>query len=65
MSETGSTKEDRIRHQAYLIWLEKGRPDEKDREHWEQAEKTVNHMDELAAQDESGSTSAVGPIPGP
>jgi hypothetical protein len=30
--------EQRIRERAFLIWIEQGRPEGKDKEHWQQAE---------------------------
>ena len=30
--------EQRIRERAFCIWIEQGRPESKDREHWQQAE---------------------------
>jgi hypothetical protein len=64
MSET-SSNEDRIRQRAYLIWIDEGRPEGREKEHWEQAEKSIQRQDELSKEDESGTTPAVGPVPGP
>jgi len=60
-----TSKEERIRHQAYLIWLEEGRPEGRDKEHWEQAELIVERMDELSKEDESGSMPSTGAPLGP
>ena len=60
-----NSKEERIRQQAYLIWLDEGRPAGREKEHWEQAEKIANRMDQFSKEDESGSAAAIGPIPGP
>ena len=60
-----NSKEERIRQQAYLIWLDEGRPAGREKEHWEQAEQIVSRKDELSKEDESGSSAAIGPIPGP
>ena len=60
-----ASKEGRIREQAYLIWLEEGRPEGRANEHWEKAEQIVNRTDELSKEDESGQDPAVGPVPGP
>ena len=60
-----TSKDERIREQAYLIWLEEGRPEGRDKEHWERAEQTVNRMDGLANEDERGATPAVGAALGP
>jgi hypothetical protein len=64
MTDSPNRKE-RVRQQAYHIWLEEGRPEGRDKEHWEQAEKLVDRVDELAKEDERGTASAVGPVPGP
>ena len=57
-----TSKEARIRQQAYLVWLEEGRPEGRDKEHWDQAERPVERMDELAKEDESGSATAGGAL---
>jgi len=64
MTDNPNRKE-RVRQQAYLIWLEEGRPEGRDKEHWEQAERMVDRVDELAKEDERGTDPAVGPVPGP
>lgn len=35
------TDEERIRARAYALWIEEGRPDGRDREHWERAEREL------------------------
>jgi hypothetical protein len=60
-----SSREDRIRQQAYLIWIEEGRPEGRENEHWERAERIIVRTEELAKEDESGSEPAIGPVPGP
>jgi len=60
-----SSREDRIRQRAYLIWLEEGQPEGREKEHWERAERNVARMEERSKEDDSGSGSAVGPVPGP
>jgi hypothetical protein len=65
MDSNKASKEERIRHQAYLIWLEEGRPEVRENEHWEKAERIVNRLDELCKEDESGNDAAIGPVPGP
>jgi hypothetical protein len=65
MDKNKASKEGRIREQAYLIWLEEGRPEGRENEHWEKAEQIVNRTDELSKEDESGMDPAVGPVPGP
>jgi hypothetical protein len=64
MSDSTS-REERIRQQAYQIWLEEGRPQGRDKEHWEQAMQTVDRIDELAREDERGETPAAGAPLGP
>jgi len=49
-----TSKNQRVREQAYLIWLEEGRPEGRDKEHWERAEQVVDRMDEISKDDESG-----------
>ena len=60
-----TSKETRIRQQAYLIWLEEGQPEGRDKEHWEQAERTVDRMDDLSQDDERGDATASGAPLGP
>lgn len=60
-----TSKEDRIREQAYFIWLEEGQPQGRDKEHWEQAERMIERMEELAKDDERGDPPAVGAALGP
>ena len=33
--------EDEIRHTAYLIWLSEGRPNGREQEHWQRAEREL------------------------
>jgi hypothetical protein len=49
-----TSKNQRVHEQAYLIWLEEGRPEGRDKEHWERAEQVVDRMDEISKDDESG-----------
>ena len=65
MDSNKASREERIRHQAYLIWLDEGRPEGRQNEHWEKAEQIVDRIDELSKEDESGNGPAVGPVPGP
>ena len=60
-----TSKNQRVREQAYLIWLDEGRPEGRDKEHWERAEQIIDRMDEISKEDESGNMTAVGPVPGP
>ena len=58
-------REERVRQQAYFIWLSEGRPEGRDKEHWDEAERTVSRLDELAQEDESGGVAATGAPLGP
>ena len=44
--------QDRIRHQAYLLWLEDGCPHGRDEVHWHQAEQIVRGLDAVGAEAE-------------
>ena len=39
---TNAEKELRIRARAYQIWLEEGRPDGRENDHWRRAEAQIN-----------------------
>jgi hypothetical protein len=65
MNDSNTSKEERIRHQAYRLWVAEGRPEGRDREHWEEAEQIINREDARAKEDERGASPAVGPVPGP
>ena len=41
---------DRIRHQAYLLWLEDGCPHGRDEVHWRQAEQLIRDLDAQATE---------------
>lgn len=60
-----TSKEKRVRELAYFTWLEEGRPEGRDKEHWLQAERTVNIVDQLNNDDERGETLATGAPLGP
>jgi hypothetical protein len=47
--------EQRIRVRAYELWLEEGKPEGKDKEHWERAQAEIEKLEEPA----------IGPSPGP
>ena len=47
--------EQRIRVRAYELWLEEGKPEGKDKEHWERAQTEIEKLAEPA----------IGPSPGP
>jgi hypothetical protein len=54
-------RQQRIRDRAYLLWLNEGQPDGRDKEHWEQAEKQI--AEEEKAKPENNSV--MPPLPGP
>ena len=41
--------EQRIRERAFRIWLEEGKPEGRDKEHWDLAKLAVAHEDGLAS----------------
>ena len=41
--------EQRIRERAYQIWIDEGRPNGRDKEHWELAKVAIAHEDGLEA----------------
>jgi hypothetical protein len=42
---TNEEKERRIRERAYQIWLDEGKPQGRDKEHWRQAEAQIDAED--------------------
>jgi hypothetical protein len=44
--------EDRIRDRAYALWEADGRPDGRDKEHWQRAERELSERAELDLSDE-------------
>jgi len=64
MNENAS-KEDRIRHEAYRIWLAEGRPIGRDKEHWEEAERNIGRIERLASEDEHADVPESGAPLGP
>lgn len=38
-------REQRIRDRAYAIWVEEGRPDGRDQQHWHDAESAIDEED--------------------
>jgi hypothetical protein len=55
-----AAKEARIRDRAYAIWEREGRPQERDREHWQQAELEVAHEEQRAQAQSSQAASETG-----
>jgi len=51
MSDT-STKEDRIREEAFLLWNADGRPEGKADEYWFKAEQVIEQQDRLLREEE-------------
>jgi hypothetical protein len=41
------TREDQIRYRAYLLWLADGKPEGRDKEHWQEAEAIVEQIPRL------------------
>ena len=60
-----ASKEERIRRQAYQIWLDEGKPEGRHKEHWAQAARIVEVWDELAKGDETGAAGVTGAPFGP
>jgi hypothetical protein len=52
--------EERIRERAYYIWLQEGRPEGRDKEHWELAKAQI-----VAEEQQQADQSDKTPIPGP
>ena len=50
MSE--SSREDRIREEAYLLWTAEGRPEGRAEEYWLRAEKRIDEIDRLADRED-------------
>jgi len=47
-----TTRVERIRHEAYLLWLAEGKPEGRAQDHWEEARRLVDRIDELRRTDE-------------
>jgi hypothetical protein len=43
-------QEQRIRNFAYLLWLDEGKPEGKDKEHWERARVAIELFDQHNAE---------------
>ena len=62
MNDNG-TREERIRREAYFIWLRGGMPEGRDKEHWEEAERTIDRLDQLnRGNGEGGGATAGAPL---
>ncbi len=59
MSDTES--EQRIREQAHRLWLAEGKPQGRERAHWEEAERLVERIEEACKADKSGHESSIAP----
>lgn len=46
-------KEELIRREAHLLWLAEGKPDGRDKEHWAEAERLVQRIEEARDADQS------------
>ena len=42
-----NTLEERIRDRAYKIWVDEGRPEDREKEHWEIAKLAISEQDAL------------------
>jgi hypothetical protein len=63
MNEAGTAttdSEEKIRRRAHQLWIEEGRPEGREREHWEKARKAVED-EELKAKPEIGGEAPAGP----
>jgi hypothetical protein len=47
-----SSKGDRIREEAFLLWNADGRPEGQAEEYWRRAEKVIEEMDRLARRED-------------
>ena len=47
-------KSQRVRERAYQIWIEEGRPEGRDREHWFRAEREVEGDEAHLSHDQAG-----------
>ena len=52
--------EERIRERAFHIWIQEGRPEGRDKEHWELAKAQI-----AAEEQQSADQGEKAPIPGP
>lgn len=44
-------KEELIRREAHLLWLAEGKPENRDREHWAEAERLVQRIEQARDAD--------------
>ena len=49
-------KEELIRREAHLLWLAEGKPEGRDKAHWEEAERLVERIQRACKEDEGSST---------
>ena len=54
-------REDRIRERAYEIWISDGRPEGREKEHWEQAASEVGNTGQEAEQDAAEGEASTSP----
>ena len=52
MLESGK-KEELIRREAHLLWLADGKPDGRDKEHWAEAQRLVDRIEEARDADKA------------
>jgi len=56
-----SEKEERVRRRAYRIWEEEGRPNGKDKKHWERARREIEEEDAITGSDQELNSASVFP----
>jgi len=59
------SRKELVRREAYLLWLAEGKPEGRDQEHWEEAERLVDRIEAARREDQSRSAEAVGAPLGP
>ena len=47
-------KEELIRREAHLLWLAYGKPEGRDKQHWAEAERLVDRIEEARDADKAG-----------
>jgi len=58
-------QEQRIRERAYLMWIEDGEPNGRDKVHWEKAKAQLEEEDRILADAEKHGVKPLGPSFGP
>jgi hypothetical protein len=47
-----TSREDRIREEAFMLWNADGRPEGRAEEYWRQAEKAIDEVDKLTTRED-------------